>query len=381
MSKIKALFIAANPIGTSQLRLDEEIRAIAGKIRAAEHRDLLELVSAWAVRADDLLQLLNEHKPHIVHFSGHGNASGEIALLDDNGASKAISKRAIRALFTTLRDNIRVVVLNACYSQSQAESITEVIDCAVGMSNAIGDRAAIVFAASFYRAIGFGRSIQEAFDQGRTALLLEGIPEDQTPRLLVRPGVDPSKAHLLPRPFFQIVENAQRVLRQPRKEISAVEQALYGVRALLYDLSEPSWIQVVAKVEQELSGLRDEILRAAEGATSSERAGDYKRAIEIYRSAIRRGFDEIIDDATGEPIQTSTALRRALEGYVQHARERIRRRYEEAQRALEEGYPNTARQLLAEAIDLLEKAERYGVESFSDERHQLITLKTAAENT
>ena len=46
----------------------------------------------------------------------------------------------------------------------------------------IGDDAAITFAASFYRAIGFGRTIQEAFDQGRTALMLEGIPEERTPR-------------------------------------------------------------------------------------------------------------------------------------------------------------------------------------------------------
>lgn len=192
MNKIKILFLAANPQSTTQLGLDEEIRAIAQKIRASDYRDSLELVSVWAVRPDDLLQYLNEHKPHIVHFSGHGSTNGEIVLVDNQQQSKPVSASALKALFTTLKDNIQIVVLNACYSRLQAEGITEVIDYVIGMSDTIGDEAAIIFAASFYRAIGFNRTVQEAFDQARTALLLEGIPEEDTPELLVRPGINPS---------------------------------------------------------------------------------------------------------------------------------------------------------------------------------------------
>ena len=40
------------------------------------------------------------------------------------------------------------------------------------MNTTIGDEAAKLFAASFYRAIGFGRSIQDAFEQARVALML-----------------------------------------------------------------------------------------------------------------------------------------------------------------------------------------------------------------
>jgi hypothetical protein len=199
MDKIKVLFLASNPAGTQQLNLDVEARAITEKIRAAEHRDLLEFVTVWAVRPDDLLQVLNEHKPHIVHFSGHGNKIGEIVLLDSNGQPKPVGTRAIKALFTTMKDNVRVVLLNACYSRPQAEAITEVIDCAIGMNSSIGDEAAIVFSASFYRAIGFNRSVQAAFDQANVALMLEGISEETTPELLYRSGVNPSQVFpLLP---------------------------------------------------------------------------------------------------------------------------------------------------------------------------------------
>src|SRR5438874_10211252 len=82
MRKIKILFVSANPSGTTPLKLDEEVWEIEAKIRAAEHRDSLELITKWAVRPDDLLQSLNQHKPHIVHFSGHGSSTEEIILLD-----------------------------------------------------------------------------------------------------------------------------------------------------------------------------------------------------------------------------------------------------------------------------------------------------------
>ncbi|MBU0493536.1 MAG: CHAT domain-containing protein [Chloroflexi bacterium] len=197
MHKIKALFLAANPADTQKLSLDKQIRAITEKIRATDYRDLLELVSVWAVRPDDLLQSLNEHRPHIVHFSGHGSQAGEILVVGDNDQSRPISTKAIKTLFKTLKDNIRVVILDACYSKSQAEAITEVVDCAIGMDDAVGEAAATIFTASFYRAIGFGRSVQEAFDQGIAALLLENIPEENVPKLLVKSGVDASQVFLI----------------------------------------------------------------------------------------------------------------------------------------------------------------------------------------
>src|SRR3954447_17829712 len=200
MDKLKVLFLAANPAGPQPLQLDEEIRQITAKVRASEHRDSLELVSRWAVRPDDLVQALLEVRPHVVHFSGHGSKAQELILLDDQGNPKPVSKEALAYLFRTLKDNVRVVVLNACYSRPQAEALAEAIDCTIGMNRPIGDEAAIVFAASFYQAVGFGRSVEEAFELGKAALLLEGIPEDQTPELLTHQGVDAAGLRLIAPP-------------------------------------------------------------------------------------------------------------------------------------------------------------------------------------
>ncbi len=234
MNKLKVLFLAANPTGTKALKLDEEIRQITAKIRAAEYRDALELVSLWAVRPDDLLQGFLEHKPHIVHFSGHGSSTAEIILNDQDGSPKPVSKAALVSLFRTLKDNVRVVVLNACSTRPQAESLGEIIDCVVGMNKPIGDAAAIIFAASFYRAIGFGRSVQEAFDLGKVALLLEGIPEDHTPELFVRKGVDAATLTLVVPPSSKSAEDVvprQRGGESATKPLPTMDRLTF-VRAL-----------------------------------------------------------------------------------------------------------------------------------------------------
>jgi hypothetical protein len=191
------LFLAANPEETTVLSLDEECRQIEKKIRSTDHRANIELVTKWAVRPDDLLDHLNRHRPNVVHFSGHGTESNELVLLDDHRQPKRVSKDALTRVFSTLRDDIRLIVLNACYSRPQAELLAEIIDCVVGMSSTIGDTAAAVFAAAFYRAVGYGRCVQDAFDQGIAALSLQGLSEIDIPVLHVRKGVDAAQVYLV----------------------------------------------------------------------------------------------------------------------------------------------------------------------------------------
>jgi hypothetical protein len=190
------LFLAASPEGEPKLALDKEAREIRSKIRASDHRDSLLFRTEWAVRPDDLLQYLNEYRPRAVHFSGHGTAS-EVVLNDEHGRAKPVSQQALRALFGLHAQTVRLVVLNACFSKAQAEAIVEVVDSAVGMTKAIGDDAAIVFAAAFYRKLGFGDSVKEAFEEGCVALMLQGISEEKTPELLIKSGVDASKVFLV----------------------------------------------------------------------------------------------------------------------------------------------------------------------------------------
>lgn len=182
--RIRILFLAANPSDTSPLRLGEEIREIEHALRLTEFRDRFEIEQQWAVRVSDLQDHLLRYRPDIVHFSGHGSAASELILEDHHGYSKPVSPLALSNLFRTLRDNIKCVVLNACYSEIQAQAIAEHIDCVIGMNKAIGDQAAISFATAFYRGLGYGRDIATAFALGIGQIDLQGLPEQNTPRIL-----------------------------------------------------------------------------------------------------------------------------------------------------------------------------------------------------
>jgi hypothetical protein len=181
---IKILLLAADPIQPVRLQLDEEVRAIDQALRQADYRDRFELEQHWAVRAAELPGLLLRHRPHIVHFCGHGSGNDEIILLDDFGNPQTVTGTALSQLFAQLKNEIRCVILNACYTETQARAIATHIDVVIGMSSAITDVAARHFATAFYQALGYGRSVQSAFELGCAQIALTNLPEEDIPRLL-----------------------------------------------------------------------------------------------------------------------------------------------------------------------------------------------------
>jgi HEAT repeat protein len=193
------LVASANPLDTTQLAIDEEVRSLTASVRATPARDSIKLEGAWALRPYDLLVELNEHKPEVLHFSGHGMADGRLVFVDEARNPKPVDGAAIASTLVTAGESVRVVVLNACFSADLAERLTEHVDVAVGMDRPVGDDAARLFAQAFYSALGYGTSVGRAFDQARTALMLEGFPEHSIARLSAREGVDPYEVFLVDR--------------------------------------------------------------------------------------------------------------------------------------------------------------------------------------
>ncbi len=183
----KILVLAANSKDTSGLRLDEEVRSIQQSIRLSKERDRFQIVSEWAVRTEDLIQALLSHQPHVVHFLGHGTGEQGLVLNDDRGRAQLVPTRALARLFQQLH-GIECVLLNACYSDTQAQAISQFVSCVIGMNQPIGDSAAIIFSRGFYTALGHGSSYESAHEMGRTAIDLEDIPEVKTPVLRTRLG-------------------------------------------------------------------------------------------------------------------------------------------------------------------------------------------------
>ncbi|MEM1252550.1 MAG: AAA-like domain-containing protein [Cyanobacteria bacterium P01_H01_bin.21] len=184
----KILVLAANPSDTPKLSLDEEVRSIQRSIQLSQERDQFQIISEWAVRTEDLIQTLVSHQPHIVHFVGHGAGDHGLVLDDSRGRSQLVPTRALARLFQQVL-TVECVLLNACYSDSQAQAISQFVSCVIGMNQPIGDVAAISFARGFYTALGHSSSYEAAYEMGRTAIDLEDIAEEvATPVLRTRAG-------------------------------------------------------------------------------------------------------------------------------------------------------------------------------------------------
>lgn len=189
---VRILFLAANPRDTDRLRLAEEARTIEERIRGTENRERFEFITHWAVRPSDLSDYLLRHRPHIIHFSGHGRQEQGIVLENEQGQAQTVPPQALARLLRILKDNIQIVVLNACLTIAQAEAITEEINCVVGISSAAEDERCIRFASGFYRALGYGRSVQTAFDLGCNEIGLFELAGEGVPELFTKEGVDAS---------------------------------------------------------------------------------------------------------------------------------------------------------------------------------------------
>lgn len=192
--KIRILFLSANPSTTSWISLDEEARQISERIQEGPYRDRFELHKHTAMRPADLQKFLLMYRPHIVHFSGHGHKTRRIILGGSSGRGKVIDGKDLAQVFALYKRSLRLVVLNSCFTDTMARSITEAIDYSVGTGKAIGDRAGVAFAGAFYRALGFGTSVREAFASAKAELGLTRMPRSRGLELFIRDGLNEKDA-------------------------------------------------------------------------------------------------------------------------------------------------------------------------------------------
>ncbi|MEA5467258.1 CHAT domain-containing protein [Spirulina sp. 06S082] len=187
MTSTSILFAAADPTDASRLRLGQEFREIQEKIRISQLREKVKLeLPQLSLRPADLTQALLDIQPQIIHFSGHGTSKGSLCFEDQTGLTQLVQPDALAALFEQFSSQVNCVLLNACYSEAQAQAIAQHIDYVVGMNQEIGDKAAIAFTIGFYQALGAGRTIEESYKFGCIQIRMQAIPEHLTPVLITK---------------------------------------------------------------------------------------------------------------------------------------------------------------------------------------------------
>ncbi|GAA2632952.1 hypothetical protein GCM10010399_76660 [Dactylosporangium fulvum] len=161
------LYLAASPRDMAPLRSDLEMRKVKEKLQLSRQREQYRIELCPASRFDDISQALIDYEPHVVHFSGHGDAGGNLCIEDEYGYRDSVTPEGLAELFGQHRATIRCVVVNACHSIHLAKILSTQIDHVVGMRYQIGDEAAIQFSVGFYQALFAGWSVPDAFARGR----------------------------------------------------------------------------------------------------------------------------------------------------------------------------------------------------------------------
>lgn len=193
LSAIRILFVASNPKDSTPLRLQEEERTIKEAIRLSKHRDSVVLESIPAATIDDLRRALLDMSFDIIHFSGHGD-SGR-AMFEGCTSERDTS---IRVLIEEISRNsqVKCLVLNACYSLDGFKSPGLKFHL-VGMNSEVQDSAAIEFSRGFYDAIGAGKTIDDAIEEGQGCVKLKGLGEN-FPILVIKPNEPQAPSYITP---------------------------------------------------------------------------------------------------------------------------------------------------------------------------------------
>lgn len=183
--KIRILLISANPKDTHGLRIDKEFREIQDTLDKGKYRRGFTVISRSAIREQDLRELLISKKPHIIHFSGHSEKNG-IYVEDDYGNSKFISNLGLANLIFATK-SIHCVILNSCFSEEIAKSLTNHIPYVIGMESTIADELALAFSKGFYTYLSHNYNFEKAFYYGNNAIDLASDKKKHFRSLNIKP--------------------------------------------------------------------------------------------------------------------------------------------------------------------------------------------------
>ena len=241
--RVRILVVTANPLGSTPLQLDREVKMITEALRRSRKRDNFVVEYRLAATPSDLRRALLDLEPHILHFSGHGagdqgllfvsNESAGNLYRSDSGEVRAQTHKANEIRFVPAEplaellglcdDHLECVVLNACYSDVQGNAIATYIPITIGTRDQINDRVAMKFAEGFYDAVGAGKSYEKAFEWGKVAIKFD-LANSEATKILVLRKKGETTANITPTPPNP----------EPSKTIASAPETLPSLSASYY---------------------------------------------------------------------------------------------------------------------------------------------------
>lgn len=188
--KLRILMLGASPQG--DLRITREHTRIRRAVEVAVHRDQVEFDVRLSATTQDLQEGIAKFRPHVVHFSGHGDERliGFEADLDEHHVGVVVTASAFASACAATDTPPTLIVFNACKSSGTADAlVARFAPLAIGMTDSIEDTDALTYATALYSTIANGHSVNAAHLAGKAAIELAGGEHD-LPYLATAPDVD-----------------------------------------------------------------------------------------------------------------------------------------------------------------------------------------------
>jgi len=185
--KIKILAIISSPLNLTnreRLNIEQEKMQILQSLDRAIATGRIEIEFEDEATLTNIQSRLDEMKPHIIHYTGHGSYEdgvGYLILEDDDGRARPVDNNTVATLFSGY-PSIRLIFLSGCQTAktSGREAFTDVttplikggVPAVISMQYSVSDTTAISLAVKFYRDICNGEPIDTALTNARRQILL-----------------------------------------------------------------------------------------------------------------------------------------------------------------------------------------------------------------
>jgi CHAT domain-containing protein len=202
---LRLLIVVSSPFdleSRNKLDADREVQLIRRGVQAQVDKGLVEIELEDIASIAQLRLTLDEFKPHLLHFTGHGFYDGDTRKADDplrsgllleDGSAKGqrlkVGGREFAQILTG-RPELRAVVLSACVSAlpgssegiggTAQEMVRAGVPVVIAMQDSIRDDSATLFAQHFYSQLASGIAPTVALNQARKYMAQVSDPSTQT---------------------------------------------------------------------------------------------------------------------------------------------------------------------------------------------------------
>jgi hypothetical protein len=178
-STVKVLAVVSQP---DDPRLGEVVAEPVLKTMQALDPARYRVTVSHNPTARELVEVLADERPHLVHFMGHGDfdperGQGSLALSRSGGGTEWVDDRRLADLLRRSQPVPRVVVLHSCdgartdfaasFAGLAPQLVRGGVQCVVAMQYAVTNETATEFSTGFYQELERGRPLDEAVQECR----------------------------------------------------------------------------------------------------------------------------------------------------------------------------------------------------------------------